>query len=65
MFNSREEITNKLNEYKELLSSENIDYNVINEILNFLCKFGYLAELRDGIILYIDKFISNKPNIAL
>ncbi|MCS7165043.1 MAG: hypothetical protein RMJ51_02015 [Candidatus Calescibacterium sp.] len=65
MFASREEINNKLKEYKEQLENGNLDYNNINEILNFLCKYGYLAELRDSIILYINKFIEDKPSIAV
>lgn len=63
MFNSREEIINKLNEYKDLLKNESIDYNTVNEITIFCAKYGFLADLRESLFLLIEKFLTNKPDI--
>ncbi|MEN3015173.1 MAG: tetratricopeptide repeat protein [bacterium] len=58
MFESREEIQDKLQEYKESISVA--DEQKIQEIIDFLSKYGYLADLRDALVIYITKFINNK-----
>ncbi|MFN3995634.1 MAG: tetratricopeptide repeat protein [bacterium] len=65
MLENREEINSKLNEYKAIISEGSSDYNTLNEILFFLGKYGFLAELRDALILYINNFLKDKPDVAL
>jgi len=63
MFQDREDINKKLEEYREIISSKSYNFNLINEIFSFSAKFGFLADLRDLIIIYITEFIKEKKDL--